>query len=141
VTNSDLRPLSVGEILDRTFSLYRQHFVSIVAIAALPQLAILPINLGRLSLREGRLGQAASGPPVTVFRNYSPNDLAPELMNDLAPELIMLLAIYGLFYPLASGGLVFGVSETYFGRATTIGVSLGHSWSQLGRLCVVAWRA
>jgi len=133
VTNSDLRPLSVGEILDRTFSLYRQHFVSIVAIAALPQLAILPINLGRLSLREGRLGQAASGPPVTVFRNYSP--------NDLAPELIMLLAIYGLFYPLASGGLVFGVSETYFGRATTIGVSLGHSWSQLGRLCVVAWRA
>ncbi|HEY4710189.1 MAG TPA: hypothetical protein VIH46_08470 [Candidatus Acidoferrales bacterium] len=133
MTNSDLRPLSVGEILDRTFSLYRQHFVSIVAIAALPQLAILPINLGRLSLREGRLGQAASGPPVTVFRNYSP--------NDLAPELIMLLAIYGLFYPLASGGLVFGVSETYFGRATTIGVSLGHSWSQLGRLCVVAWRA
>ena len=104
-----------------------------MAIAALPQLAILPINLGRLSLREGRLGQAASGPPVTVFRNYSP--------NDLAPELIMLLAIYGLFYPLASGGLVFGVSETYFGRATTIGVSLGHSWSQLGRLCVVAWRA
>ena len=70
MTNSDLRPLSVGEILDRTFSLYRQHFVSIVGIAALPQLAILAINLGRLSLREGRLGQAASGPPVTVFRNY-----------------------------------------------------------------------
>jgi hypothetical protein len=66
---------------------------------------------------------------VTVFRNYSP--------NDLALELIMLVAIYGLFYPLASGGLVFGVSERYFGRATTIGVSLRHSWSQLGRLCVV----
>jgi len=121
--------LSVGEILDRTFSLYRQHFVLFVGIAALPQLAILAINLARLSLRDGRLGQGASGPPVTVFRNYSP--------NDLALELIMLVAIYGLFYPLASGGLVFGVSETYFGRSTTIGVSLRHSWSQLARLSVV----
>ena len=33
MTNSDLRPLSLGEILDRTFSFYRQHFALFVGIA------------------------------------------------------------------------------------------------------------
>ena len=30
----DLRPLSVGEILDRTFTLYRRHFWLFIGIAA-----------------------------------------------------------------------------------------------------------
>jgi hypothetical protein len=36
-----LRPMSLGEILDQTFRLYRNHFVLFVGIAALPQLVIL----------------------------------------------------------------------------------------------------
>ena len=28
----DLRPLSIGELLDRTFSLYRRHFILFVGI-------------------------------------------------------------------------------------------------------------
>ena len=34
----DLRPLSLGELLDRTFFLYRRHFLLFVGIAAMPQL-------------------------------------------------------------------------------------------------------
>jgi uncharacterized membrane protein len=36
-----LRPLSTGELLDRTFSLYRNHFVLFVGIFALPHLCVL----------------------------------------------------------------------------------------------------
>jgi hypothetical protein len=36
-----LRPLSTGELLDRTFSLYRSHFVLFLGIFALPHLAVL----------------------------------------------------------------------------------------------------
>jgi hypothetical protein len=36
-----LRPLSTGELLDRTFSLYRSHFGLFVGIFALPHLAVL----------------------------------------------------------------------------------------------------
>jgi hypothetical protein len=36
-----LRPLTTGELLDRTFSLYRSHFVLFVAIFALPHLCVL----------------------------------------------------------------------------------------------------
>jgi hypothetical protein len=36
-----LRPLSTGELLDRTFSLYRRHFGLFVGISALPYLLVL----------------------------------------------------------------------------------------------------
>jgi hypothetical protein len=32
-----LRPMSTGEILDRTFNLYRNNFVLLAGIAVLPQ--------------------------------------------------------------------------------------------------------
>jgi hypothetical protein len=40
-----LRPLSTGELLDRTFSLYRSHFGLFVGIFALPHLAVLAFQL------------------------------------------------------------------------------------------------
>lgn len=36
-----LRPLSTGELLDRTFSLYRSHFALFIGIFALPHLVVL----------------------------------------------------------------------------------------------------
>jgi hypothetical protein len=36
-----LRPLSTGELLDRTFSLYRSHFGLFVGLFALPHLVVL----------------------------------------------------------------------------------------------------
>jgi hypothetical protein len=41
-----LRPLSTSELLDRTFHLYRNHFLTFVGISAIPQLFILPVTLG-----------------------------------------------------------------------------------------------
>ena len=37
----DLRPLSLGELLDRTFFLYRRHFLLFLGIAAIPYLLVL----------------------------------------------------------------------------------------------------
>ena len=41
----DLRPLSLGELLDRTFFLYRRHFLLFVGIAAIPYSFFFVINL------------------------------------------------------------------------------------------------
>jgi len=41
-----LRPLSTSELLDRTFHLYRNHFVVFVGITAIPQLFVLALQLG-----------------------------------------------------------------------------------------------
>jgi hypothetical protein len=40
-----LRPLSTGELLDRTFSLYRSHFGLFIGIFALPYLVVLAFRL------------------------------------------------------------------------------------------------
>src|ERR1700677_1109107 len=46
----DLRPLSLGEILDRTFTLYRSHFALFLGITAIPQLLVLALQLTQLFL-------------------------------------------------------------------------------------------
>jgi hypothetical protein len=48
-----LRPLSTGELLDRTFSLYRSHFGLFVGIFALPYLVVLAYQGVGLALQSG----------------------------------------------------------------------------------------
>jgi len=47
-----LRPLSTGELLDRTFSLYRNHFGLFLGIFALPHLAVLAYQCVGLVFRS-----------------------------------------------------------------------------------------
>ena len=41
----DLRPLSLGELLDRVFTLYRNHFALFVGVMAIPAAVQIPTNL------------------------------------------------------------------------------------------------
>jgi len=41
----DLRPMSLGEVLDRTFSLYKRNFWLFAGIVSLPYLLLLVINV------------------------------------------------------------------------------------------------
>jgi hypothetical protein len=55
-----LRPMSVGELLDRSFFLYRKHFLLFVGIAALPHVVILALQLAGVVLRS-KMGAAFVG--------------------------------------------------------------------------------
>jgi len=55
-----LRPMSTSELLDRTFFLYRKHFVLFVGIVAVPYLITLAFQLVSLSVHPRRLGPAGS---------------------------------------------------------------------------------
>jgi hypothetical protein len=46
-----LRPLSTGELLDRTFVLYRSHFALFLGIFALPQLVVLAFQFVGVAVR------------------------------------------------------------------------------------------
>jgi hypothetical protein len=48
MANVDLRPMSLGEVLDRTFTLYREHFLLFAGIMALPYLFVLILEFGFL---------------------------------------------------------------------------------------------
>ena len=48
----DLRPLSIGEILDRTFTLYRRNFLLFLGITAIPRLLSLGLNLAQVAMNK-----------------------------------------------------------------------------------------
>src|SRR5437879_2734506 len=60
-----LRPLSISELLDRTFHLYRNNFWVFVGIAAIPQLIVLAIQMGSSALLHN--GSVAGFSAMTVL--------------------------------------------------------------------------
>ncbi len=124
----DLRPLSLGEVLDRTFSLYRRHFLLFLGITAIPQLLILALNLTQTLLTK--MPASPANPPVEQLQSATSGGL----MAFGIVGVIVGLVIYFVAYLFAQGGTVFAVSELYLGRTTTIGASLGRMRGQLGSL-------
>src|SRR2546425_10053741 len=131
MANLDLRPLSLGEILDRTFSLYRRNFLLFAGITALPQLLILALNLAQTTLTRFPTPPGQPGrQPVEQFQSPASSGLvAFGIVGVLVGIVVYLVA-----YLFAQGGTVYAVSELYLGRATSIGASLRRMRGQLGSL-------
>ena len=96
---AELRPLSIGELLDKTFSLYRSHFFLFVGIMAVP--GLLPLILVILS------GMVALIPA-------SPAGASAAIGLAVLGVVVFLLA-YGVVYAMALAATVFAVSEIYLG--------------------------
>jgi hypothetical protein len=128
-----LRPLSLGEILDRTFSLYRRHFVLFAGITAVPYLLILGMNLWQTIFMKV--------PQITTK-----GPLGMEIHRPAAPTGIMALGlvwgivalvVYLIAYLFSQGGTIYAVSELYLGRTATVESSLRRVWGQLASLAGV----
>jgi hypothetical protein len=120
-----LRPLSIGEILDRTFSLYRNHFKLFVGIMVLPQLAIFATSLGMVVFPA--LIASAGG------------SVSPAVAVGVIGFLISVpiyLVVYFAAIGTGQAATVYAVSQVYLERDTTIGASYafirGRFWSVLG---------
>jgi hypothetical protein len=132
----DLRPLSIGELLDRTFSLYRRNFLLFIGISAIPHLFVLAVKLAQVAVMPVAT-QGATLPPATEFQAASG---ATVTGNPVAYFAIMVLSVvvYVAAILFSQGGTVFAVSELYLGRTTTIGESFsrakGEVWTLFGVL-------
>jgi len=118
----DLRPLSLGEILDRTFTIYRRNFLLFVGIIAIPQLMVLAFNLGQTFIKGSSF---------------------PKVASIGSGALLVILGIAGIVvyvvaYLFAHGGTVYAVSDLYLGRPTSIGASLRRMRGQAGTLLGVS---
>jgi uncharacterized membrane protein len=104
-----LRPLTVGEILDTSFSLYRRHFAALATVTLV--CTGVPLVL-RLFL------EAAGG----IFSN-----LALALLYGISLVVLNLVA---------SGATVFIVSESYLGRPISAREALERATPYIGRILV-----
>lgn len=95
-----LRPLTTGELLDRTFSLYRDHFVLFVGIAALPQLVLLAYQLAAAAFRPPGMAFAAA---------------LWTIVSALGAWILSLIA-----GGAAQSATVMAVSQVHLGRPTSV---------------------
>jgi hypothetical protein len=119
MTTLDLRPLSLGELLDRTFFLYRRNFLLFTGIAAIPYAFFFVINLGTTLL--------------TRFNSDGPRFPAPGQLPKAPPALalagggvlaLIVIIAGSIAFLFSVGATVFAVSEIYTGHPTSIHASL-----------------
>ena len=110
----DLRPLSLGELLDRTFRLYRNHFALFVGIMALPAAFWLPLNVLVLSYQGTLMGRAATAP------GRPPMVPTPGEIVGLMTAVFAILVLSGLLYSIAVAAASSAVADVYLGRPATV---------------------
>jgi hypothetical protein len=107
----DLRPLSLGEILDRTFSLYRQNFPLFMGITAIPQLLVLALGLAQVAMT----GTSRRGGALANIGSWG--------VGGVIVGALLGVIVYMVSYLYAHGAAVFAVSDIYLGRTATVGGS------------------
>jgi hypothetical protein len=126
----DLRPLSLGELLDRTFRLYRNHFALFIGIMAIPAAFWLPFNVLLLNFQGSMMNTAATthGRPPMV-------PTAAEVAGLLA-FMFAVIVLSGLVYSIAVAAASSAVADVYLGRPATVRGSYarirGRFWRLMG---------
>jgi glycerophosphoryl diester phosphodiesterase family protein len=118
----NLRPLSLGEILDRTFTLYRSNFLLFLGITAIPQLLVLTLRLAQLFL-------IPSVAPGTAGIARSAAAFGASIIVGIVAAIVNTIA-----YLLSQGATVSAVADLYLGRTPTIGASFQKVRGDLGTL-------
>ena len=108
-----LRPLSLGEILDRSFAVYRRHFWLFVGIGSLSAVVLLLSNLIVLAIFRG------SVPNLRTVQVGAHFDLIGRQIGSLIGGVLFFLAA-----AVTQAATVWALSEVYLGRRTTIGDSV-----------------
>jgi hypothetical protein len=120
-----LRPMSTGELLDRTFNLYRKNFLLFVGIATVPPALMLLVNL----IQAGMVAAPGHHKAVGVG-----------LMAAGGIGMMVGAVAYLIGLAMAHAATVFAVSAVHLGRPTTINESYGRVKGRFGRVVWVIFQ-
>lgn len=113
-----LYPMGVGEILDRSFRLLRDHFWLFFIILLIPQAAAFLV---------GKVAQ------LFLFEKAS-QDMTLTVGVGLGVSTVLALVVFLVFQIWGQGALIHAVSETYLGHRTSVRGSYGAMRLRLWRL-------
>jgi len=117
--STPLRPMSTGEILDRTFNLYRNNFLLFAGIAVVPPALMLVVQL----IQAGMV--ATPGHPRAAVAGLT-------AVGGVGLMVGWFAYLVGL--AVAEAATVFAVSAVHLERTTTIGESYGRVRGRYGRV-------
>lgn len=124
----DLRALSLGELLDRSFGLYRRHFLLFVGIMAIPSAAMLLLSV---------FGQMLQAPGLSSeTMDAADSAMVMGAIAGGAVLLLVLMVFYWIAYAIALGATTVAVAEIYRGTLPSVVDSYRAMRGRAGRL---AW--
>ncbi len=117
-----LRPLGVGDIVDRVFALYRSRPLLYLTVAAIPYLVLVLVLVALTALFAGALVPLGS---------LATDDAGPSVDRVVASAgalvtygtLVLVAAL--LMSLVQSGSLVAAAAARYMGKETSVGAALG----------------
>jgi hypothetical protein len=127
----DLRPLTLGELLDRAFSLYRRNFWLFVGIMALPSV---------IALGFGLIVAVFSPQPVNPESIAAGQTQPAEILGAtvwFVAAIVGMFIVYFIAYAVALGATTVAVSELYMGQAITIRGAYAPLRGKVGRLALL----
>lgn len=125
MTSFDLRPLTIGELLDRSFTLYRRHLTLFVGIMAVPSVFALAMAL---------LMQIAVRPPTLDPKQPPDFEAMLPMFIGAMIAYFLLLFVYWIVYLLALGATTIAVADAYAGNRCSIRDAYTRVREQVGRL-------
>jgi len=121
---TELRPLALGELLDKTFTLYRNNFALFFGISAVAGIFVLAINIAQLAVMPSAGGSA------------TPAEIAAGAGLVLLFTLVGLIA-YLVAYAYSLAATVYAVSDLHLGRPASIQSALLRAKGKLWKLIVL----
>jgi hypothetical protein len=115
--SDSLRPLTTGQLLDKTFQTYRQNFMLFAGISALPHACLLSMQLCILATGDPRIGR-------------SPGKLA--LFAGIVGIFSMFVSL--VVSSIATAATTFGVSDVYLDQETSISACFARVKGKVGRV-------
>ncbi len=115
-----LKPLGMGQIIDRAVRLYRQNFVQYVGIVALAQIPMLIFS--------------ATFPLFTLGMESAALDMQIESFLGLGVLSMVSVLVGAVLTQVAAAAMTQAIGDTYLGRPTTIIEAfsrIGSAWWQL----------
>jgi hypothetical protein len=126
----ELRPLSLGELLDRTFRLYRNHFLLFVCIMAIPAAFSIPANVLIFSFQGSFMTSTLANP------GRPPVLPSPAFIAEAALAYVLFAILFGTIYSIAVAAATSAVADVYLGRSATVrgayGKIRGKFWRLMG---------
>jgi len=128
----DLRPLTLGEILDRAVRLYRHNFANFIGIIALVQ---VPVSIFQLLLTVIYTNQSTSTPTqFTSSREALENLYNSGNIDRMGIQLLLMLISFVFVQGFATAALTRAIADNYLGRKTHMLEAyrrVGSAWARL----------
>ncbi len=129
----ELRPLSIGEILDRAIRLYRHKFLVFIGIIAIVQVPLSILQLLIAAISSANMFQSANAfQSETALLQY--NKMLPTLLATSGVSILVSILSLILLQGVATAAMTRAIADLYLGHDTSIGKAyrqVGHSWKSL----------